>query len=69
MGMTLQFEEVVINVVGFGLTMQEGEETADSNTIAEVSAESPVTWGNAAWGYGVYGKSTCNYFSNVNAGR
>jgi hypothetical protein len=55
MGMTLQFEEVVINVVGFGLTMQEGEEVADANTIATVSAESPVTWGNAAWGYGVYG--------------
>jgi hypothetical protein len=55
MGMTLQFEEVVINVVGFGLTMQEGEEVADANTIATVSAESPVTWGNSAWGYGVYG--------------
>jgi hypothetical protein len=55
MGMTLQFEEVVINVVGFGLTIQEGEEVADANTIATVSAESPVTWGNAAWGYGVYG--------------
>jgi hypothetical protein len=55
MGMTLQFEEIVINVVGFGLTMQEGEEVADANTIATVSAESPVTWGNAAWGYGVYG--------------
>jgi hypothetical protein len=55
MGMTLQFEEVVINVVGFGLTMQEGDETATPNTIAEVSSLSPVTWGNSAWGYGVYG--------------
>jgi hypothetical protein len=25
------------------------------NTIAEVSATSAVTWGNSAWGYGVYG--------------
>ena len=53
--MTLQYSEVVINATGFGLTMQEGEEVADANTIATVSAESPVTWGNAAWGYGVYG--------------
>jgi hypothetical protein len=55
MTMTLQFEEVVINAVGFGLTMQEGDETATPNTIAEVSSLSPVTWGNSAWGYGVYG--------------
>jgi hypothetical protein len=53
--MVLQFEEIVINATGFELTMQEGEEVADANTIATVSAESPVTWGNAAWGYGVYG--------------
>jgi hypothetical protein len=55
MTMTLQYSEVVINAVGFGLTMQEGEEVADANTIAEVSSLSPVTWGNSAWGYGVYG--------------
>jgi hypothetical protein len=55
MTMTLQYSEVVINAVGFGLTMQEGDETPDANTIATVSAESPVTWGNSAWGYGVYG--------------
>jgi hypothetical protein len=56
MGMTLQFEEVVINVVGFGLTIQEGEEVADANTIATVSATSAATWnGNFAWGYGVWG--------------
>jgi len=53
--MTLQYSEVVINAVGFGLTMQEGDETSDANTIAEVSSLSPVTWGNSAWGYGVYG--------------
>jgi len=28
--MTLQYSEVVINAAGFGLTMQEGEEEADS---------------------------------------
>ena len=52
---TLQYSEVVINAVGFGLTMQEGDEEATPNTIAEVSSLSPVTWGNSAWGYGVYG--------------
>jgi hypothetical protein len=55
MTMTLQFDEVVINATGFGLTMQEGDEVATPNTIAEVSATSAVTWGNSAWGYGVYG--------------
>jgi hypothetical protein len=55
MTMTLQFEEIVINATGFGLTMQEGDETATPNTIAEVSSLSSVTWGNSAWGYGVYG--------------
>jgi hypothetical protein len=55
MTMTLQFEEIVINATGFGLTMQEGDEVATPNTIAEVSATSAVTWGNSAWGYGVYG--------------
>jgi hypothetical protein len=44
MTMTLQYSEVVINAVGFGLTMQEGDETATPNTIAEVSSLSPVTW-------------------------
>jgi hypothetical protein len=53
--MVLQFDEIVINATGFGLTMQEGDETATPNTIAEVSSLSPVTWGNSAWGYGVYG--------------
>ena len=55
MTMTLQYSEVVINAVGFGLTMQEGDEEATPNTIATVSSLSPVTWGNSAWGYGVYG--------------
>ena len=53
--MTLQYSEVVFNATGFGMSMQEGDEVATPNTIATVSAESPVTWGNAAWGYGVYG--------------
>jgi hypothetical protein len=53
--MVLQYSEVVINATGFGMTMQEGDEVATPNTIAEVSATSAVTWGNSAWGYGVYG--------------
>ena len=56
MTMTLQYSEVVINAVGFGLTMQEGDEEATPNTIATVSATSAATWnGNFAWGYGVWG--------------
>ena len=52
---TLQYQEAVVDVTGIAMSMQEGDETPDANTIATVSAESPVTWGNAAWGYGVYG--------------
>jgi len=55
MTMTLQYSEVVINAVGFGLTMQEGEEVADANTIAEVSSTVPSYYGFGQWGSGVYG--------------
>ena len=55
MTMTLQYSEVVINAVGFGLTMQEGEEVADANTIAEVSSTVPSYYGSGQWGVGVYG--------------
>jgi hypothetical protein len=38
------------------MSMQEGDETPDANTIAQVSATSAATWnGNFAWGYGVWG--------------
>ena len=55
MTMTLQYSEVVINAVGFGLTMQEGEEVADANTIAKVSSTVPSYYGFGQWGVGVYG--------------
>ena len=52
---TLQYQEAVVDVTGIAMSMQEGDEVATPNTIAEVSSLSPVTWGNSAWGYGVYG--------------
>jgi hypothetical protein len=57
MTMTLQYSEVVINAVGFGLTMQEGDEVAtDPNTIAQVSATSAATWnGKLLLGVMVFG--------------
>jgi hypothetical protein len=55
MTMTLQYSEVVINAVGFGMTMQEGDEVADANTIAEVSSTVPSYYGFGQWGAGVYG--------------
>ena len=53
---TLQYQEAVVNVTGIAMSMQEGDETPDANTIAQVSATSAATWnGNFAWGYGVWG--------------
>ena len=37
------------------MTMNDGTANLDANTIVEVSATSAQTWGNSAWGYGVYG--------------
>jgi hypothetical protein len=67
---TLQYQEAVVDVTGIAMSMQEGDETPEANTIAQVSATSAATWnGNFAWGYGVWGNQPSNYFSNVNAGR
>jgi len=55
MTMTLQYQEAVVDVTGQELTANDGTADLDANTIAEVSATSAVTWGNSAWGYGVYG--------------
>jgi hypothetical protein len=56
MGMTLQFEEVVINLTGIGLTTSTGTAIGNANTIAAVSAKSTSTWnGNYSWGFGVWG--------------
>ena len=53
---TLQYQEAVVDVTGIAMSMQEGDETPDANTIAQVSATSAATWnGNFAWGYGVWG--------------
>ena len=53
---TLQYQEAVVDVTGIAMLMQEGDETPDANTIAQVSANSAATWnGNFAWGYGVWG--------------
>ena len=53
--MTLQYQEAVVDVTGIELTANDGTATLDANTIVEVSADSAVTWGNSAWGYGVFG--------------
>ena len=52
---TLQYQEAVVDPTGQELTANDGTANLDANTIAEVFATSAVTWGNSAWGYGVYG--------------
>ena len=55
MTMTLQYQEQIVDVTGQELTANDGTADLDANTIVEISATSAVTWGNSAWGYGVYG--------------
>jgi len=52
---TLQYQEAIVDPTGQELNANDGTAVLDANTIAEVSATSAVTWGNSAWGYGVYG--------------
>jgi hypothetical protein len=52
---TLQYQEAIVNPTGQELTANDGTANLDANTIVEISAESAVTWGNSAWGYGVFG--------------
>jgi hypothetical protein len=51
---TLQYQEAIVNPTGQELTANDGTANLDANTIVEISAESAVTWGNSAWGYGVW---------------
>jgi len=48
---------IILNDVSasMAMTMNEGTADLDANTIVEVSATSAASWGNSAWGYGVYG--------------
>ena len=48
---------IILNDVSasMAMTMNDGTANLDANTIVEVSATSAQTWGNSAWGYGVYG--------------
>ena len=55
MTMTLQYQEAIVDPTGQELTANDGTADLDANTIVEVSATSSQTWGNSAWGYGVYG--------------
>ena len=55
MTMTLQYSEVVFNATGFEMSMQEGDETATPNTIAEISSTVPSYYGFGQWGAGIYG--------------
>jgi hypothetical protein len=52
---TLQYQEAIVDPTGQELTANDGTADLDANTIVEVTATSAVTWGNSAWGYGVYG--------------
>ena len=52
---TLQYQEAIVDPTGQELTANDGTANLDANTIVEISAESAVTWGNSAWGYGVFG--------------
>jgi len=55
--MVLQYQEAVVDVTGFAMSMQEGDEISEANTIATVSAISTLGWNSdrqpyseLAWG-------------------
>ena len=58
--MTLSYDPEIIDAIGQELVMALGSAVGDANTIAEVSAQSPVTWGNSNYGFGVYGNQPVN---------
>ena len=60
MVMTLSYDPEIIDAIGQELVMALGSAVGDANTIAEVSAQSPVTWGNSNYGFGVYGNQPVN---------
>ena len=60
MAMTLSYDPEIIDAIGQELVMVLGSAVGDANTIAEVSAQSPVTWGNSNYGFGVYGNQPVN---------
>jgi hypothetical protein len=66
---TLQYQEAIVDPTGQELTANDGTADLDANTIVEVSATSAVTWGNSAWGYGVYGNQQVDTLNNGYAGR
>ena len=60
MAMTLSYDPEIIDAIGQATVMTLGTAVGDANTIAEVSAQSSVTWGNSNWGFGVYGNQLVN---------
>jgi hypothetical protein len=56
----LNFNPAFAQPSGFATVMSLGSAVGDANTIVEVSAQSPATWGNSNWGFGVYGNQLVN---------
>jgi len=56
----LNFNPAFAQLTGIAMSANLGTVNADNITIAEVSAQSPVTWGNSNWGFGVYGNQLVN---------
>jgi len=60
MTMALSYDPEVITTGSFSMSMDLGTVSGDNVTIAEISAQSAVTWGNSNWGFGVYGNQQVN---------
>ena len=56
----LNFNPAFAQLTGIAMSANLGTVNADNITIAEVSAQSPVTWGNSNWGFGVWGNQPVN---------
>ena len=56
----VNFNPAFAQPTGIAMSANLGTVNADNITIAEVSAQSPVTWGNSNWGFGVWGNQPVN---------
>jgi len=56
----LTFDPAFAQPNGISMSVNLGTVVADNITIAEVSAKSASAWGDASWGFGVYGNQPLN---------
>ena len=60
MTISVSYDPEVITTGSLPMSIALGTAIGDNITVAEISAQSAVTWGNSNWGFGVYGNQQVN---------